>query len=313
MRMTTGMGLAAALLAGLAGAARGADGQRTVADALWIWGHPAGVYNKTFLLPTGRASSIEPVAAADAMGVRNMIFVGYDGKPQPPFENYYAPFRTLDRVYWSLVGASGVTSAELREAAFSLAEKSDNLAGWILDDFFRTPCAGNADEALSGSRMPESAQAAPLSAALTPAELRRLGQRKVRGRKLPLMAVVYTGQLTPGARAHLAEVDQLCLWTWRPADLKNLAANFAALEKLAPKQELFLGCYTYDFNESKPLPSDLMRQQVELGYEWLKAGRIKGLIFLATANVDVGLEAVEWTRRWIRETGRQALPAAAKE
>ncbi len=306
MKMTKEMGLALVLLAGLA---HGADRQRTVADALWIWGHPAGVYNKSFLLPTGRASTMEPVAAANAMGLRNMIFVSYLGKPQPPFEDYYTPFRTLDRVYWSLVGASGATSVELREAAFSLAEKNDNLAGWILDDFFRTPAVGNADMAVLERGMAENVQAAPLSAALTPKELRMLGQRKVRGQKLPLMAVVYTGQLMLGARAHLTEVDQLCLWTWRPVDLKNLATNLAALEKLAPKQHLYLGCYMYDFHESKPLPVDLMRQQVEQGYEWLKAGRIKGLIFLATANVDIGLEAVEWTSGWIHKTGgQQTLP-----
>jgi hypothetical protein len=51
-----------------------------------------------------------------------------------------------------------------------------------------------------------------------------------------------------------------------------------------------------------------MQRQVKLGYQWLKAGRIKGIIFLATPNVGVGLEAVEWTRQWIRTTGDQVLP-----
>ena len=122
------------------------------------------------------------------------------------------------------------------------------------------------------------------------------------------MAVIYTGQVKPRARAHVAEVDQLCLWTWRPADLKNLEANFAALEKLAPDKQLFLGCYMYDFNENRPLPVALMQRQVEVGCQWLKAGRIAGMIFLATPNVDVGLEAVDWTRQWIRTTGDQSLP-----
>ena len=54
-----------------------------------------------------------------------------------------------------------------------------------------------------------------------------------------------------------------------------------------------------------PLPVSHMQQQVETGYRWLKAGRIAGMIFLATPNVDVGLESVEWTRKWI-----QALPAS---
>ena len=180
---------------------------------------------------------------------------------------------------------------KLRDAAFALAEKHENVVGFILDDFFHEPSAGNAAD-------PGSPQA--FRASLSPAELRALRERKVRRGKLPLMAVVYSGQVKPGARAHLAEVDQICLWTWRPVDLKNLEANFVALERLAPDKMLFLGCYMYDFNESKPLPVELMQYQVELGYQWLKAGRIAGMIFLATPNVDVGLEAVDWSREWIR-------------
>jgi len=123
------------------------------------------------------------------------------------------------------------------------------------------------------------------------------------------MAVIYTRQVKPRARAHIAEVDELCLWTWRPADLENLEANFQALEKLAPDKPLYLGCYMYDFHECKPLPVTLMQRQVRLGSKWLKEGRIAGMIFLATPNVDVGLEAVDWTRQWIRENGDSPLPA----
>ena len=148
----------------------------------------------------------------------------------------------------------------------------------------------------------------PLCAALSPAQLHALGQRQVGGRKLPLMAVIYTRQVKPGARFHIAEVDQLCLWTWRPEDLKHLEANFTALEKIAPDKQLYLGCYMYGFHQSKPLPVAPMQRQVELGYQWLKAGRIKGIIFLATPNVDVGLEAVEWTRQWIHDHADQPLP-----
>ncbi|MBN1420931.1 MAG: hypothetical protein JXP34_19325 [Planctomycetes bacterium] len=418
----------------------------TVRDRLWIWGHPAGVYNESYLRPLNVRSSIEPVDAALYMGIANMIFVRDRGVPAPPFDPYYPPFRKLDRVYWSLVAAGGRTSQIEREAAFALAEKNDNIAGFILDDFFPEPAAGNAADPVPSARLwfadnkpsfpvtitvrlpraemcdavelvqtdwitgdyrakvvaidllegdetwkqvargevpdrpravlrlplpavrftamrirfldthdehgafsvglgglrwlssgkaldPSGWKAAasstypsydvsvllaapdapepPFKTSLTPADLRALRQRKVRGRNLPIMSVIYTRQVKERARAHLAEVDQICLWTWQPADLKNLEDNFVALEKLAPDKQLFLGCYMYDFHESKPLPVDRMRLQVERGYEWLNATRIRGMIFLATANVDVGLEAVDWTRAWIRENGDRVLPAAA--
>jgi hypothetical protein len=54
-----------------------------IRDRLWIWGHPAGVYNDSYLAPLGRQSTIEPVAAADRLGIRNMIFVRYSASLSP--------------------------------------------------------------------------------------------------------------------------------------------------------------------------------------------------------------------------------------
>jgi len=437
----------ALLVAGCAlGATASGDKEATVRQRLWIWGHPAGVYNQSYLGPLKLTSSIEPVDAARHMGLANIIFVRDRGIPSPPFDGYYRPFRKLDRVYWSLVAAGGRTSQLEREAAYDLAGKSENLVGFILDDFFPEPAQGNAADPVPSARLwladnkpafpvtltvalpraercdavelvqtdwltgdyrarrvevdvqadgkawqqaargtlanqpravlrlsipatrltalrirfldssdrhgafsvglgglrllaagrpldlagakatasstypsydvavmlaAPDAPEPPFKASLTPADLRALRQRKVRGTNLPIMSVIYTRQIKDRAKAHLAEVDQICMWTWRPVDLKNLEANFVALEKLAPEKQLFLGCYTFDFHESKPLPVELMKQQVEQGYEWLKAGRIEGIIFLATANVDVGLEAVDWTRSWIQTNGDRVLPRPA--
>lgn len=269
----------------------------TVRDRLWIWGHPAGVYNDSFLKPLGKRSAVEPVDAALMMGLKNMIFVRYEGKPEPPFGGYYEPFRKLDRVYWSLVGARGTTSEQERDHVRRLAEENENISGFILDDFFH----GHV------SNRPQESDAEPLEASLTPGQLRELRRMKVRGGRLPIMAVVYTGQISQRAKAHLAEVDEVCLWTWRPENLDDLPANLADLEELIPGKPIYLGCYMYDFAESRPLPVELMKQQTEAGCRWLKAGRIQGLIFLATPNTDVGLEAVEWTRRWIAHVGDEPL------
>ena len=70
------------------------------------------------------------------LGIRNLLFIRYEGKPAAPFDEYYTPLKKLDRVYWSLVGAGGATSSEEREHVFRLAEANENLAGFILDDFF---------------------------------------------------------------------------------------------------------------------------------------------------------------------------------
>ncbi len=296
------------------GAAQGpapAQRRETVRDRLWIWGHPAGVYNQSYLANLSRKSTIEPVAAANLLGIRNMIFVRYGEIPAPPFEAYFTPFQALDRVYWSLVGAGGTTSGDERDQVYQLAEAHANIVGFILDDFFHTNSLGPGADPEEEARA-SSADIVPFDASLSPPELHALRQRTVRGAQLPIMAVIYTGQISLRAKAHLAEVDQVCLWTWRPADLPDLEQNLIKLEKLVADQPIFLGCYMYDFHDQQPLPVELMQRQTELGYQWLKAGRIKGMIFLATPNVDVGLEAVTWTRDWIAQVGDQLLEESAE-
>ncbi len=403
------------------------DPNQSVRDRLWIWGHPARVYNESYLAPLGLKSTMEPVAAADWMGIRNMIFIRYEGQPEPPFEEYYEPFKRLDRVYWSLVGAGGATSDEERRHVIRLAEQNENMKGFILDDFFHTrasmwlaennvtfpvtltitsPAAVTCDRVElvqtdwpSGDyrsrrvtveispdgrkytsvgevelpdepgqsvrvELPSEAfqtvririhsthdTAAALScglksvrfyrdhqrvdtrnwhatasstyagfsaddvlvdgeratASLSPEQLRELSQHQYRGQRLPITAVVYVRQISEALKPYLDEVDQVSLWTWSPADLDQLPDNLAALEKLIPGKPVLLGCYMYDFNECQRLAVERMRQQVDLGYRWLREGRIAGMIFLATPNVDVGLEAVDWTRQWIAQHGDEQL------
>ena len=63
----------------------------------------------------------------------------------------------------------------------------------------------------------------------------------------------------------------------------------------------------YDYGSRKPMPVDLMQHQCELGLQWLRDGRIDGMIFLASCICDLELEAVEWTREWIQEVGDKPL------
>ncbi len=148
----------------------------------------------------------------------------------------------------------------------------------------------------------------PFPASLSVDELQQIRSHTIHGKSLPLMAVIYTRQVKARALPHLNAVDQLCLWTWRPDDLKNLETNFEALEQLVPGKELFLGCYMYDFHEGKPLSVDRMKHQTERAHRWLREGRIKGIIFLSNGIADVGLEAVAWTRQWITDHGHETLP-----
>jgi len=121
--------------------------------------------------------------------------------------------------------------------------------------------------------------------------------------------VLYTHQLGLPVAPYLAQCDVVTLWTWRSEDLAGLAANMERLEKTAPSIRKVLGCYMWDYGDKKPMPLDRMRSQCETGIRWLREGRIEGMIFLASCICDLGLEAVEWAREWIRSVGSERLPA----
>jgi len=46
-------------------------------------------------------------------------------------------------------------------------------------------------------------------------------QLVIGGKRLPLVVVVYTGQISPRALQHLEQTDQITMWTWDPAHLKE--------------------------------------------------------------------------------------------
>jgi hypothetical protein len=50
-----------------------------------------------------------------------------------------------------------------------------------------------------------------------------------------------------------------------------------------------------------------MKRQCELGLQWLKEGRLDGMIFLGNSVCGMGLETVEWTREWIAQVGDEPV------
>jgi hypothetical protein len=151
----------------------------------------------------------------------------------------------------------------------------------------------------------------PASASLSVEQLSTIRKRldNVAGRKLDLGVTLYMHQLDPRIVAHLDLCDVVSLWTWKAADLKELEANLERFTRLVPSKRILLGCYMWDFGTNAPMPVDLMRSQCELSLQWLRQGRIEGLIFLATNICDLGLETVEWSRKWIAQVGEERLSA----
>ncbi len=272
------------------------DVSSTVRDKLWIWGHVAGSHNSVPGLPG--ASRMTPAEGAFYLGVPNVIMVSFPDSQNPckmlpevsSYDQYAISFRPLQRVVWSLVGAGGVVTQGGVDIIRNLARKFPNIVGVQMDDFFR--------DALDGGRV----------GALTPNELAYLrNQMTVDGRRLDLWVTVYHHDLKHDLSEYLKEVDVVTYWTWRAEDLATLEDGFAQAEQATPDARHILGCYMFDYGTEKLMSLNLMQKQCQLGLDWLKKGRIAGMIFLASCICDLNLEAVEWTRNWISEVRDQKL------
>lgn len=258
----------------------------TVRDRLWIWGHEAGSHDKGYNIPA--PSRMTPAEGAMYLDVPNLIMVRYDGRPAPPYRQYALSLRPLDRFVWSIVGAGGATAQEEIEAARRLAVQFPNMTGVMMDDFFRD------DPAHVGVYTPESL--ARIKTQLSATE-----------RPLDLWVVLYQHQLDLPIEMHLSACDVVTFWTWWAERIDQLEAHFERFERVASANRRVLGCYMWDYGHRKPMPVERMERQCELGLQWLKDGRIEGMIFLASCICDLDLDAVEWTRQWIQDVGGQRV------
>ncbi len=262
----------------------------TVRDRLWLWGTYEGIFDGTYGIP--KTTQITPVEAAYYMSVPNVVMVRIGGKPKLPFDQYAIPFRALHQVVWSAVGGGGATDAPEREAVLKLAKQNSNFIGVQMDDFFHRKENGKGE----------------FYAALSLSDLEQLHENLQSGRrKLDLWVTLYVTQLDYPIGPYLKYIDVLTLWTWKPADIQNLATNLKKAESLSSRTRTVLGCYMWDFDANQPMTMSAMQQQCEQGLEWLHQGRIEGMIFLASGLCDLNLDTVEWARNWIQEVGAQPL------
>lgn len=276
----------------------------TVRDKLWLFSNPR---NADYDILRKR-SVMSPFEAAVYMGISNIFMVQqYPGTGQeqmyrdvdyqpfePPFEQYTVPLSMLKRVAWSLTGAGGVTKDWERKQVLEMAAKTPNFVGVYLDDFFHDKPGAEV-----GS--------------LTVDQLRDV-QRQIKTpqKKMDIYLTFYAHQLKLPVAEHLKQIDVVGLWMWKPDELSNVDSYLISLNKLAPQCRIMLGLYTTILNENKTpgwtgMPIPMMKKQCEQALAWLRQGRIEGIIVYGGTTFDLGFQAVDWTRDWIRRVGEEKV------
>ena len=259
-------------------------------DRLWMWGHGPGTTNGICNIPVGK--NIDMADAIDYMGIPNVYVIRWMGKPEPPFDEYIKQFRKTKRVGWSIIDGATQSYEQKKRWAFGLFDKMPNLIDLNLDDFFHGvgPKEGEKD----------------FPANLSLEQLAELKKEMATVKRNPHLSVVlYTGQshgqLHPSINHHLDYCDVVLYWTWHATDLVALENNFKRYREIVPNKPTLLGIYMWDFGNSKPITMELMKHQLTFALEQFKQGQIEGMIFHCTPLCDLGLEAVEYSKKWIAE------------
>lgn len=267
----------------------------TVRDRFWIWGQDAGCHHDPrFHWNIPGENKLGPWEGAQALGgIPNCCRVVFDGRPEPPFDAETAVLAPFRQLVWSIIGDSSSHrnddgGSDLDEV-LRMAAKYPNVIGGVMDDFFRPRTH---------------------DARMTPTELRQTAERlHAAPRPLSLWLVYYAALFEQDYAAWLDSADVITFWNWNSRELANAAANLDRIIALTPGKRHFAGCYLYNFGDCRPLTAAEMNGQLAVYYDYLRSGRIEGVIVCANTVADVPLEAVDCFRAWFRQHADEPLAA----
>jgi hypothetical protein len=272
-------------------------GNELIKDRLWLWGQNAGSHHGTtnpYNLPG--MNLMEAREGCDFFGIERCLRVAMATGPFPPFDKEAEKIKDLKEVVWSAIGSGEVIShdndhSDLDEV-LRMAEIYPNITGAVLDDFFLP-------EEISGKSSGRHSVESILNMS---GRLHSFSKRR-----LDLWMVWYTYQLDFNVGDYIKLSDVMTLWTWKGSDLPQLDANIQKLVEKTKGKRRFAGCYMWNYGESKPLTMEQMKYQLDRYYDWLKKGDIEGIIFCSNCIADIGLDTVEYTRKWIAEVSNEKI------
>jgi hypothetical protein len=271
-------------------------------DNFWLWGQNTGSHHRGspeggYRLP-GK-NIMTPREGADYFGIYKMLRVSMSTGPFPPFDEEAEKIKDLEEVVWSAIGAGGANQYSINDHSdidevLRMAEIYPNISGAVLDDFFY---GSKREDGKIGRHSIES---------ITSMHDRLHNFSK---RRLDLWIVWYDYQLDLiNAEKYLDLADVITFWTWEGKNLVNMDENIAKCIERTPEKRHLAGCYLWNYGERKPLTMDQMKFQLDRYYHWMKNGVIEGIIFCSNATVpDVGLDTVDYTRKWIAEKGVEII------
>lgn len=267
-------------------------------DKLFVWGQDPGTHHEVGWNLPG-INGMTPAEGCKYFGIKNCARVVMCNKPEPPYDGDMEKLADIDQVMWSITGdeyshRTTTPYGELDEV-LRLAEKYPKIVGGILDDFW------NDYRMNLGIYTPELV-----------AEIHQK-LHNAKNKPLDLYGVIYdwivsSEERNPRLIPYLEHLDVATLWTWYGENLKDLEKNLSWLEEHAPGKRFGVGLYMWDYGNSKPYTREQVEYQLCVFQKWLLEKRIDIVFVCSNCTMDVGIEAVDWTRDWVARVGDLEIP-----
>lgn len=260
-------------------------------DKMWLWGHPERRYNYEF--GNDRESRMTPMEACLYLGVRNTFMTPVGWKVDR--RQYNKAFITLKEVGWECYKAG--ENPELIEPIIEEAKNFPNNGRVVFDDFKRENKYGNYKEV-------------PI------ANLDKVRNRLHENEAHPMSMwmVLYSGEFGNGKKLdeefqpYIDAFDGIIMWVWKESDVPLFPQKFEEFKELTKNKRRMLGCYLYNFGESKQADPEVVKWQLDLYREKLMSGEIEGIVLHSNPMADLDYPAFEVAREWMMIHGDEEVP-----
>lgn len=260
-------------------------------DKCWLWGHPEGRYNHMF--GNELESRMTPMEACLYLGIRNTFMVPVGVKLSR--RQYNKSFTTLRQVGWECYKAG--EDPALIEPILEEARHFPNIGCVVFDDFKRENKYGNYKEV-------------PIS------NLEKVHKRLHENdiRPLDMWMVLYTAEFGYSEeedkefRKYIEPFDGVIMWTWAEKDQDQTPKKFEQFKQLTEGKRKMLGCYLYNFGESKQASGKAVKAHLDWCLEKLRSGEAEGIVLHTNTMADLDYEAYDVALEWMNEHGDEEIP-----
>ena len=262
-----------------------------VRDKLWLFASHAHDDDIWFARSPGRRigswSRITPTEGAMMLGLDNVIMVSSDGTPVPfssDANGYMESFCNMKNVWWSVSGALGFRAGNEEDYVLELSKKHPNLKGAYFDEPLKI-----------GKDFEQCKKI-----------IHDVGETlKKSDSSMEIWATCFADDAKSCPDAGIYDpLDGIVLWNPHIEAIGDMEKHLEVYEKLLPDKKKMMGIYMFHYKKREPISDELMEFQCLKALQWLKEGRIEGIVFHTNSVMGVGFSCEYWLRNWIDEVGK---------